>query len=407
MSGGLVIVGGSYAAAQIAASARQGGWQDPITILSEEADAPYQRPPLSKRYLTEDLAETTLALRSPAFYRDNAIALELGVRVASIDRSRKLAIAETGAIWPYERLALATGARPRELPVEGARLGGVVMLRTLADARSLKGSLATTQSVVVIGGGFIGLEAAASCASLGKRVTVVEAQPRLMGRALLPGMAQWFADLHRRNGVRLALGATVKAIQGDQGKVKSVLLGSGEVLEADVVLVGIGVQPNEELARDAGLECADGIVVDRFARTSDPAIVAAGDCTRHPSPWADAPVRLESVQNAQDQARIAAATLTGKELPYDAVPWFWSDQYDAKLQMAGLCAAQDEEVVRGSQEEGKFSVYYLRAGRLVAVHSINRPADHMLARKLIAARVEPDVERLADPGFDLKTLLPA
>lgn len=406
MTAGLVIVGGCYAASQIAASARQAGYEDPIRILSEETDAPYQRPPLSKGFLVGDVADASLPLRGASFYAEQGISLELGVRVVSIERGAKTISTSAGTRLSYETLALATGSRPRRLALEGAELDGVFTLRSLADSRTIKERLSPAQDVVVIGGGFIGLEVAASCAKLGKHVAVVEAQSHLMSRALPPLLANWFKQLHERHGVVIHLSSGVEALAGRANGVRAVTLADGKAIRADLVVVGIGVIPNDELARAAGLQCNDGILVDRFARTSDPSIVAAGDCTRHPNEYGGGLVRLESVQNAIDQARTAAATVAHKAAPYDAVPWFWSDQYDTRLQMAGLCAVGDEPTVRGSLESGKFSVYYRRHGKLVAVHSVGRPGEHMIARKLIAARIALSADQAADEALDLRSLLP-
>ena len=403
MGHGLLIVGGSYAAAQVAASARQSGYQEPIRILSEEPHAPYQRPPLSKAFLT-GAGEDAVPLRAQAFYREQNISVELGVRATSLERASKQVLTAGGARLSYTKLVLATGARPRTLPVKGHDLGGVCLLRSLEDARAIKRRLTAAQSVAVIGGGFIGLEAAASCATLGKNVTVIEAQPHLMSRALPALLADWFAARHRARGVELRLGIGVGALRGEKGQVRAVKLTDGSEVPADLVIVGIGILPNEELAAAADLACASGIVVDALGRSSDPDIFALGDCSRHPSRYCDTPLRLESVQNAMDQARAAGATLAGKETPYDTVPWFWSDQYDVKLQMTGLSAGHDEHAVRGSPEEAKFSIYYLRQGRLIGVDSVNRPADHMLARKLVAARCTLSAAQAADTGFDLKAL---
>lgn len=386
MSAGLVVVGGSYAALQIAASARQAGYAGPIRILAEEAALPYQRPPLSKAYLAGEAGEDKLPLRAEAFYREQSIAVSLGTRVTAIDRAKKRVRVGSGEELAWERLALATGARPRTLGIPGA-----LVLRSLADANALKARLAGAQSVAIVGGGFIGLEVAAVCAKLGKRVTVLEAQPRLLARVFPPLMSAFMAEAHRRHGVEVRTGVDAKAELAALG--------------ADLVLEAVGVVPNEELAAACGLACDNGVLVDRQARTSDPDIVAAGDCTRHPSSYAEAPVRLESVQNAMDQSRVAGATLAGKDAVYDAVPWFWSDQYDLRLQMTGLAAGHDAHAVRGSMDAGKFSVFYLRAGRIVAADSVNDSATHMLARKLVAARAECDAVRIADLAFDLKALL--
>ncbi|MGH7335947.1 MAG: NAD(P)/FAD-dependent oxidoreductase, partial [Myxococcota bacterium] len=324
MREGLVVVGGSYAAVQTAAAARQGGYQEPIRLLTEEDRAPYQRPPLSKGLLTGAVAESALPIRADAFYREHGIEVHTRTHVRAIERDARRVMCEDGRVVAYDRLALATGARPRALSLPGAQLEGVLTLRTLADARALKEALACAENVVVIGGGFIGLEVAASAASLGRKVAVLELQDRLLARACPPGLASWFAALHAQHGVQIVLGARVAALKGDEGRVRAVALEDGSTRAADLVLAGIGVVPNAELAQACGLPCADGIVVDRLARTADARIVAAGDCTRYPSLWSEAPLRLESVQNAMDQARTAGATLAGRESPYDAVPWFWS-----------------------------------------------------------------------------------
>jgi len=403
MAHGLILVGGSYAAVQCAASARQGGYQEPIRILSADRHAPYQRPPLSKAFLI-DPGDSAVPLRADTFYPDQRIALELGVRVERIERSGKQVATVSGARLPYDKLVLATGARPRTLDVEGSGLEGVCLLRSLDDARSIKRRLSEAQTVAVIGGGFIGLEVAASCAKLGKRVTVIEALPRLMSRALPPMLADWFAGKHRAHGADLRLGIGVAAFRGTGGSVHSVVLSDGAEIRAQLVIVGIGVVPNEALAQAAGLPCANGVLVDTLGRSGDPDIFALGDCSRHPSRYSESPLRLESVQNAMDQARSAGATIAGKDTPYDTVPWFWSDQYDVKLQMSGLSAGHDAHAIRGSLDEGRFSVFYFRADRVIGVDSVNRPAEHLLARKLVAGRSALSPAQAADASFDLKAL---
>lgn len=407
MSAGLVIVGGSYAASQIAVSAREHGYARPIRILSDEPSLPYQRPPLSKGFLLGKVAEAALPIRGEAFYRDAAIDVRLGTRVTAIDRGRHVVATADGQEFAYERLALALGTRARHLPIPGADLDGVVTLRTLADSIRLRELAERGQSVVIIGGGFIGLEVASALTVLGKRVTIIEAQERLLSRAVAPQLSTFLAETHARKGVRIRLNMTVREIEGDRGHVRAVVCADGERLDANLILVAAGAVPNTELAEAAGLACDNGIVVDRFTRTSDPDIVAAGDCTRHPNVFADAPVRLESVQNALDQAKTAGATVAGLEKPYDAVPWFWSDQYDLKLQMAGLAAGHDETVVRGSIADGKFSVLYLRGGRLIAVDSVNRPMDHIVGRRLVAVRPLVTAEQASDLRFDLRKLATA
>jgi 3-phenylpropionate/trans-cinnamate dioxygenase ferredoxin reductase component len=406
VSHGLVVVGGSYAAAQIAASAREQGYAEPIRIVSEEACGPYQRPPLSKGYLAGKVPPAALPLRSEAFYRDSKVELILGARAESIDLAGQSVVLSDGQRLAFDRLALATGARPRPLPVPGATLDGVLFLRSLADADALRARLARANDVVIVGAGFIGLEFASVAVAAGKKVTVVEMQDRALARAVAAGLAGFIADVHRGKGLDIRLGATVRELRGT-GKVESVVCGDGTTIPADLVLLAIGVIPNIELAQAAGLACRDGIVVDRFAATSDPRIVSAGDCTRHPSAYADQPLRLESVQNALDQAKAAAATVAGIAKPYEAVPWFWSDQYDLKLQMVGLSAGHDSAITRGAPGDGRFSVFYYRAGKLIAIDSVNKPGEHMLGRKLLTARVSPTAEQASDTGFDLQTLLAA
>ncbi len=405
MSDGLVIVGGSYAAMQIAASAREAGYGEPIRIVSEEPVLPYQRPPLSKGYLTGKFTPAALPLRAEAFYSDNRIDPLLGRRAESLDlAARRITLAGGGQL-AFDRLALATGTRPRPLTMPGADLDGVLFLRSLADADRLRGRLDAAAHIVIIGGGFIGLELASVAAVLGKSVTVIEAQDRLLARGVSPQMATFLAEIHRARGVTLRLRTGVRELRGAEGRIRSVILGNGESLEADLVLVAIGVLPNVELAAQAGLICQDGLLVDRLARTSDPRVVAAGDCTRHPSAFAGQLLRLESVQNAIDQAKTAGATLAGLEKPYDAVPWFWSDQYEIKLQMVGLVQGHDRHVMRGSPGQRRFSIFYFRDNRLIAIDSVNRAADHMLGRKLLVLGRSPTPEQAADESFDLQKLL--
>ena len=408
MSDGLVVVGGSYAGLQVAASAREFGYSEPIRLIAGEPVLPYQRPPLSKGYLTGKTTPAMLPLRGEAFYRDASIDVELGRHALRIDPHSRSVELSDGRKVRYDRLVLATGARPRPLPVPGGDLDGVVALRSLADADRLRALAAEARNVVVVGGGFIGLEVASALVSADRSVTVVEAANRLMARAVPPVLSEFFAELHRARGVRLKLGCGVTALSGVQGRVTEVLCGDGTSEPADLVVVGIGVVPNVELAHDLGLPCNDGILVDGFARTAAPGVFAAGDCARQPHPHAASPtVRLESVQNAIEQGKAAASVLAGSPAANGAVPWFWSDQYDVKLQMAGLPQGSDRVAVRGTVEEGKFSVFHFRAGCLVGVDSVNRPAEHMLARKLLAAGVALTPEQAADTAFDLRGTLAA
>lgn len=408
MSGnGLVIVGGSYAAQQIAFSARETGYAERIRLISEEAFLPYQRPPLSKGFPSGKVEQVELILRPESHYTENRIELLLNTRIDAIDRQRGVVTAVGGTTFAYDRLAIATGARARLFSGPGADLDGVLPVRSLADAIELRDRAAQASEVVVIGGGFIGLEVASALRTMGKNVTVIEFAPRLLGRAVGPLLSGFVADFHRRQGVHIVLNASVTEIKGENGRVRSVLSSNGQSFPADLVIVGIGAIPNTELAEAAGLFCHDGIIVDQHTRTSDSDIVAAGDCTRHPSAFARKMLRLESVQNALDQAKIAGSAIAGGDKVYDTVPWFWSDQYTLSLQMVGLVDGHDRCVVRGSMEEGKFSLFYYKAGALVGVESVSRPSDHAICRRLLAARVPLSPEQAADLTVDLRLLLKA
>lgn len=395
----LVIVGASYAGVQLAATARELGFEEPIVIVGEERHAPYQRPPLSKGVLTGKTTADKLALRGPGFFDENRIELRLGQRATSLDVNAQTLGLAGGAELKYGWLALATGARGRELRVPGAQLDGVFQLRTLDDALCLLPAARSAQRACVIGGGYIGLEVASALRSLGIEVTVVEAAERLLTRSsLTPSMSAYVENAHRKRGVQLFTGRAVLSLHGTNGRVSSVELQDGERIECDLVVVGIGVLPNDELAVQGGLKVFNGIETDMLGRTSVGNILAAGDVAR----MAPSPMRLESVQAANDGARAAASVLVGRAQACTAVPWFWSDQFDLKFQMAGLAMPGDEAVVRGDAESDRFSVFYLRNGTLVAAHSVNRPAEHMHSRKLIGARARLTPEQLADESFDLK-----
>jgi 3-phenylpropionate/trans-cinnamate dioxygenase ferredoxin reductase subunit len=401
----LVIVGASYAGTQLAASAREFGFSGNIVLLGDEPDAPYHRPPLSKGFLTGSYSEDRLPLRSQAFFREEKIEWMPSTRVTRIDRARQEIELHNGARISYDHVALTTGARVRQLDCPGATHEAVHYLRDLGDARRLARSAKTARRAVVIGGGYIGLEATASLREQGLDVTVVETESRLLARVASPWLSEYILRAHMERGVAFELGRKVVALRpGTRGV--AVELDDGRPLSADLVVVGIGVIPNAELAADSGLPVKGGIAVDVFARTSDPLIVAAGDCASFVPHWASdgAARRIESVQNANDMAKTAAATIVGRMEPYGALPWFWSDQYSLKLQMAGVNAGFTEFAVRGSVEDHKFSLFYFREEKLIAVDSINRPQDHMLARKLLAAGAQPTLAQAGDPAFDLKSL---
>ena len=418
MSKRVLIVGAGHAGGQCAASLRQKGWDGDIVIAGEEAYPPYQRPPLSKAFLAGDLAAERLFLKPPAFYEQQRIEVRLGARAERIDRAGKAVQFADGSAVGYDVLVLATGTRVRRLNVPGADLPGVGYLRDIADVDAIRPRLRPGARLVVVGAGYIGLEVAAVAAKLGAEVTVLEAAERVLSRVTGETVSRFFEDLHRSYGVDLRLGAALQGFErGDEGAgdneggVALARLADGSSLPCDLAVIGVGVIPNAEIAEDAGLAVNDGIVVDDHTRTGDPAIYAIGDCTRHPSGYCGADLRLESVHNALEQAKTAAAAICGAPVSYDQVPWFWSDQYDVKLQTVGLCknagdARSDREVLRGDPSANAFSVFYLDGDRLVAADSVNSPADHMVARKLIAAGKAVSAEALADPETDMKSLLP-
>lgn len=411
LQGPIVIIGAGQAGVQTAESLRAGGFTGPITMLGDEPYGPYHRPPLSKAWLAGEMDAVQLVMRAPEMLARKNITLRTDTTVVAIDRAAKQVQLADGSTLPYAGLVLATGSTPRALPLPGAQAQGVLALRSRDDASAIAERLALCQErqlpVVVIGGGFIGLEVAATARKKGLAVTVLEAAPRLLGRVLAPVLSDWYAELHRSHGVQLQLGAQITALEADaQGQVSGVRMADGSLVPAGLVVVGIGVAANDQLAVAAGLECERGIVVDACSRTSDPAIVAAGDCAVRRLPNGNL-LRLESVQNATEQAKSAAAALLGQERPFTATPWFWSDQYDKKLQMAGLSTGADQWAVRGDLGSGSFSVYHFQGERLLAVDSVNASKDHLQARKLLDAGVSPTPEQAADPAFDLTSLLPA
>lgn len=402
----LVIVGASYAGTQLAASARELGFGGRIVLIGDERHAPYQRPPLSKGLLTGQTDRRQLALRGADFYARQGIDLRLGVRATALDLAARCVELAGGGRLEYGWLALATGARCRPLPVPGADLQGVHQLRTLDDALILKQMMGCCERVCVIGGGFIGLEVAAALTTAGIRVTLIENEPRLLVRSFPQSMSDYVAAAHRQRGVSLELGRRVQALVGYQGRVGAVQLDDGRTLECERVIVGIGVQPNVELAERAGIACEGGILVDALCRTSAANVLALGDVANmaQPPSFRDGPARVrhESIQAASDGARAAASVLVNRPQPLSAVPWFWSEQYDLRLQMAGLPAPSDQPVLRGELAGDRFTWFYLRDGAVVAAHSVNQPAEHMQARKLIALGARIPATMLADPVADLK-----
>ncbi|MGA8707385.1 MAG: FAD-dependent oxidoreductase [Steroidobacteraceae bacterium] len=406
----IVIVGAGQAGMQIAESLRHEGFQGSLTLCGEEPHAPYQRPPLSKKWLIEGGSTGSLAVRGPAVLERLRIVLRTDTRVRAIDRNHRQVELADGARLPYDRLALATGSLPRALPIPGASLSGVLALRGIADSLAIGAAIRRCvereQHVVVIGGGFIGLEVAAAARKLGAQVTVLEGLPRLMSRVTAPVVSESFARLHSAHGVQLMFGAQVAEIVGYEGHVSAVRTQDGQEYPAGCVVVGIGVNPDDLLARSAGLLCERGVIVDDCARTSDPQIAAAGDCTARRLGDGEL-VRLESVQNAIEQGKSAAAALMGKSRPFLAAPWFWSDQFEVKLQMVGLSRGYDQVVTRGDLDKPAYSAFYFRGGKLLAVDSLNRISDHMQAKKLLDHGLSPTPEQAADPQFELPSLLRA
>ena len=398
----VAIVGTGQAGFQAAASLRQEGFAGRIVMIGDEPVPPYQRPPLSKSYLARESSLDELWLRPETFYAQHQIEVLAGETVTALDRTeRRLRLASDSEL-SWDHLVLATGARFRPLAVPGAELDGVVPLRTLADADVLRERLDQAREVVVIGAGFIGLEFASVAIARGATVHIVEVTQQPMGRVVSATISRFFTEAHRRWGAEVLLGTGVTRILGTGGRVTGVETSGGRHLPADLVLICIGVVPNAELAREAGLAVDNGIVVDERLATADPAILAIGDCANFPTPFAIDRVRLESVQNAVDQGRSVAAYIVGKPAPYDKVPWFWSDQRDVKLQIAGITAGHDNAVLRGDPESGDFSVFCFRAGRLIGVESVNQAADHVVARRLLAGNPKLAPEQAADVSYDLR-----
>jgi 3-phenylpropionate/trans-cinnamate dioxygenase ferredoxin reductase subunit len=407
MTSRIAIVGAGQAAAQAVETLHKRGHAGLITLIGDEDLLPYQRPPLSKKFLAGALERDRLLIRHATHYVDHGIDLRLGFPAIGIDRMRRRVEIVDGSAVEYDQLLLATGSHPRLLPLPGAELAGVHYLRNVADVDRLRAEFAPGRRVVIIGGGYIGLEVAATCREAGLDVTVFEAADRVMNRVVSPAVSTFYEAEHAKHGVRIHCGVRVDSLVPGKGgsgteRVTAVRLQDGHEQPADFVLVAIGVVPSDALARAAGLDCDNGILVDEYCRTSDPHIWSAGDCARHPSIHYGIRVRLESVDNAFEQGTSAALNMLGIATVHDKVPWFWSDQFDLKMVIVGLSAAHDEVVLRGDPASRAFSVCYLRDGELIAVEAINHTKDQMAARKLIPARARPDLAKLADPALALK-----
>lgn len=403
MSKHLVIAGGGQAATQAAQSARQAGYDGKISLIAEEAYQPYQRPPLSKSFLSGDLAREKLFLKPAQFYESREIEIRQGVRLNAFDPVKKTAALSSGEQISYSELLLATGSSPVHLILPGSDLAGIHYLRSISDVESIKNEFKQGKRLLVIGAGYIGLEVAAVAIRCGLAVTVLEAESHAMSRSVCPEVAGFFVDYHRQAGVELRFNARLTELTG-KSKVDTAITETGERFECDLVIIAVGIRPRIELAESAGLAIDNGVAVDPEGRTSAPAVFAAGDCTSHPHPWVGQRVRLESVQNAIEQGKAAAATICGDPRGFEAIPWFWSDQYDLKLQIAGLSTGYDATVTRGNPGDGGFSVYYLKNERVIAVDSINDPRSFITAKQRLVDKPKWPIDAIADTDCDLGKL---
>jgi 3-phenylpropionate/trans-cinnamate dioxygenase ferredoxin reductase subunit len=401
---GTVVIGAGQAASQLVASLRAEGYAAPITVVGDEAYPPYQRPPLSKKFLSGEMEEERLFIRPLEFYAAANATLILNTRATAVDLNAKRVTLSDGATLPYETLAFTTGSRVRKLTVPGAELPGIFYLRGIADVKAIQPHFEAGKRLVVVGGGYIGLETAAVAARRGLKVTIVEALERCLQRVTSQQISDFFEGVHRAEGVTILTRTGVHGFkQGPDGSL--VVQTAGGEIEADLVIAGIGILPEQEVAQAAGLVCENGIVVDEFARASDPDVYAIGDCANHPNPLLGRRLRLESVQNAIDQAKAAALAITGKPKAYAEVPWFWSDQYDLKLQIAGISAPGDTVIVRGDPNSRKFAVFYLRDGHVAAVDAVNAVPEYMVGRQMIAQKKLADPDQLADLAIPMKSLM--
>ncbi|WGM47431.1 Rhodocoxin reductase [Brevundimonas sp. NIBR10] len=399
-----VIIGGGHGGGAVAGQLRQFGHQDPIVVVGEEPHPPYQRPPLSKGWLKGEVDGDGLLLRPRDWYAENDIDLRTSTRVIKIDRDKRQLTLSTDDTLDYDTLILATGARARQLKLPGSDLKGFLELRTIEDAEAIKAWFRPGFRLAIIGGGYVGLEVAASARKLGAEVDLLEREDRLLARVAGPVLSTFFQTLHEGHGVRFHFGVNVEGFDGLDGQVSGVRLAGGDTIHCDAVLVGIGAIPNDDLASDAGLACDNGVVVDHEARTSDPAIFAIGDVTQRPMPLYDRSLRLESVPNALEQAKIVASAITGRPLPAPEVPWFWSDQYEVKLQIAGMPFGVDRQIVRGDPADGRFAVFHLAGDRIVCVEAISAPPEFMAGRQLIGRATPVDPVKLADMAVSMKAV---
>ena len=404
----IVIVGAGQAGAQTIITLRQGGFDGDITLIGEEKELPYQRPPLSKKFLSGEMPAERLFFRPAEYYEKENITVKLSCRAETINRGAQTITLDCGETLSYDKLMLSVGSRPRPLPLDGADRPNVFAVRGIADIEAMMPHFKAGKKLIIIGGGYIGLETAAVAQKMGLQTTVLEAMDRVLARVTDPQISEFYQSLHRDEGVKMRIGTGVEGFEFDE-LVTGVKLSDGTSLEADLVVVGIGILPNVEMARDAGLDVDNGIVVNEFAQTSDPHIYAGGDCTLHPNALLGRTLRLESVQNAIEQGKAAAMHMLGDGKPYAEIPWFWSDQYDVKLQTVGLSGSHDRTVLRGDPATRSFALFYFEGDRLIAMDAINRAAEFMVARKLVHASFadnhKVDPVKLADESIPPKQFM--
>jgi 3-phenylpropionate/trans-cinnamate dioxygenase ferredoxin reductase subunit len=406
MQATVLIAGAGHAAGQTIVSLRQGGHTGRIILVGDEPYLPYQRPPLSKKYLSGEVDAARLLLRQDKFYAEHGVEVRLGQRVTTLATATRQATLDDGTKINYDKLVLATGSRVREVPVKGHNLPGVYYLRTIADVDRIRDRFRPGASIVIVGAGYIGLEVAAVAITAGLKVTVLELASEVLARVEATAVAEFLTGVHRAAGVDIRCNTGLTAFEGNE-QLRAVISSDGRRIEADLAVIGVGIVPNVEVAEAAGITCANGIMVDEYCRTSDPDVFAVGDCTNHPNPLLGRRVRLESVHNAQEQAKTAASTLLGRLEPYAQIPWFWSDQFDLKLQICGFSSKSDEAVVRGDPTQRSLAVFYLTDGRLSAVYGINSPREFMLSKKLIANGARPNPRQLADTSVPFKEIADA
>jgi 3-phenylpropionate/trans-cinnamate dioxygenase ferredoxin reductase subunit len=400
----LVIIGTGQSAAQCALTLRRNMFKDNITMIGEEKHLPYQRPPLSKEFLSGEVSLERVFMKSKEFFDQNDVTIFTSTPVISIDRNKKILSLSNQEDLTYNKLVIATGSRVRKLNVEGSSLKNISYLRSIEDANRLKEYFKFGKKLVIVGAGYVGLEVAATAVKKGINVTLIEMENRIMSRTVDPVISKYFDSLHRQNGVEIFLEAALEKFEGEDA-VERVICSNGQIIEADGVLIGVGILPNQELAESAGLNCNNGILVDEFGKTEDTSIFACGDCTNHPNTYLNKNLRLESVHNALEQAKTVAMSLLGKQEKYNQVPWFWSDQYDKKLQIVGFSDDHDELVIRGSIEEDNFMLFFLKEGKLIAVNAVNNPKEFLICKKLVANKQKISSDAISNQSVDLKELL--